>query len=208
MLEPFCRKDPLFFFVSLAFPWFGLLCHISPLRVFSGHSTLVFTLRTDDEAYTSTPNPHLLWADKSMWTASQLVILWWFSFFLGGGLLPSEITKFPTDPTCGSVFYCVETSSSWLPPQDGSLSLNPLSLFLSLSFFLPHFVVIGLPWVSGVLCQCSEFVSWKQLHMQIIFWCICWGESGLPILFLCHLGTAYFLLFLFKYWIIWTAYIF
>ena len=37
--------------------------------------------------------------------------------------------------TCERVSYCVETSlPSWLPPQDGSLSLNLLSQFLSFIF--------------------------------------------------------------------------
>ena len=42
----------------------------------------------------------------------------------------------------------------------------------------------------GVLCQCSEVVLWKLLSIQVIFWWICGGESGLPVLFLCHLGTT------------------
>ena len=45
-------------------------------------------------------------------------------------MLPSEIPKLPTDPSC----YCVESSPSQLPPQDRSLSLNPLSLFSSFIF--------------------------------------------------------------------------
>ena len=50
--------------------------------------------------------------------------------------------------------------------------------------------VIGLPFcVSGVLHQRPEVVLWKLLNIQMIFWWICWGESGLPIPFLCHLGT-------------------
>jgi len=41
-------------------------------------------------------------------------------------------------------------------------SLNPLSLFTSLSFVFFHFKEISLSfWVSGVLCQHSEFVLWK-----------------------------------------------
>ena len=41
----------------------------------------------------------------------------------------------------------------------------------------------------GVLCQRSEAVLWKLLSIQVIFWWICGGESGLPILFLCHHRT-------------------
>ena len=40
-------------------------CCISPLRLFSGHSSPVLTLRTDDVAYASLPSPHLLLADVS-----------------------------------------------------------------------------------------------------------------------------------------------
>ena len=46
-----------FFFVSVAFPWFELLCHISPFRVSSGHSTPVLILRTDDAVYLLTQPP-------------------------------------------------------------------------------------------------------------------------------------------------------
>ena len=93
-------------------------------------------------------------------------ILWWvFFFFLF--MLPSEIPKVPTDPTFESVYYCEVTSPpSLLPTQEGSPSLNSLSLFSSLSFVLPHFEEMGLPfWVSAVLCQRSEVVLWKLLHM-------------------------------------------
>ena len=85
---------------------------------------------------------------------------------------------------------------SFTTPSPGQLSiliLNPLSLFLSLSFVLPHFEKIGLPFsASGVLCQCSV-IFWKLLYIQMNFWCILggWsGESDLPILFLLHLGSA------------------
>ena len=44
---------------------------------------------------------------------------------------------------------------------------------------------------AGVLCQHSEVVLWNLLSIQMIFWWICGEESGLPILFLCHLGTAH-----------------
>ena len=66
-------------------------------------------------------------------------------------MLPSEIPLFPTHPACERVSYCVETSLPLqLPPQNGSLALNPLSLFWSLYFALPYFEEIGLPfWILG-----------------------------------------------------------
>ena len=87
---------------------------------------------------------------------------------------------------------CLETSPpSRLPPQDRSLSLTLLSLFLSFVFcptsFQRECVAFRVP---GVLCQCSEVVLRKLLSIQMIFWWICGGESGLPVLFLHHLRTT------------------
>ena len=62
-------------------------------------------------------------------------------------------------------------------------------------FVLPPLEEIGLPiWVPVVLCQHSEVVLWELLNIQMIFWWICGGESGLPVLFLCYLGTPHFIL--------------
>ena len=63
--------------------------------------------------------------------------------------------------------------------------------FCLLYFFLPPFEDSGLLfWVLDVLCWHSEVVLWNLLSVQMFFWWICRGESGLPILFLCHLRTA------------------
>ena len=101
-------------------------------------------------------------------------------------------SKTPHRLTCGSISYCVETSPpSCLPPQDRSPSLVFFSAFLSFIFVLPPFEENGLPfWVSGVLCQHSEVVLWKLLNIQMSFWWMCLGESGLSVLFLHHLGTT------------------
>ena len=98
-------------------------------------------------------------------------------------------SKTPHRPGGERVSWCLETSPpSWLPPQDGSPSLILLSLFLFLYFVLPPFQENGLHfWVPDVLCQHSEIVLWYFLNVQMITWCICGGESGLPILFLSHL---------------------
>ena len=44
-------------------------------------------------------------------------------------------------------------------------------------------------WMPDVLCQHSEVVLWNLLSIEMFFWWICEGESGLPVLFL-HLRTA------------------
>ena len=70
------------------------------------------------------------------------------------------------------------------------LYLFCLSFYL-LYFFLPPFEDNGLLfWVPDVLCWHSEVVLWNLLSVQMFFWWICGGESGLPVLFLCHLRTA------------------
>ena len=73
------------------------------------------------------------------------------------------------------------------PPAFGFHSYYYSSLKTSPSPFKDN----GLPfWVPDVLCQHSEVVLWNFLSIQIFFQWICLGESGLPILFLCHLRTA------------------
>ena len=46
-------------------------------------------------------------------------------------------------------------------------------------------------WVPDVLCQHLEVILWNLLSVQMFFWWICGGESGLPVLFLCHLRTTW-----------------
>ena len=139
-------------FVSLAFPWFGLLCHISPLKVSSWHPTPVLTLRTDHIACTSASSLHLLPVGRhecvSCFSACNChlvqILSWFFFFFLDYASLWGS--KIPYWPACERVSYCLKTSPpSRLPALDGSLSWNSLSPFSSLSFVLPHFEEIGLP---------------------------------------------------------------
>ena len=59
-----------FFPLSLAIPQFGLLSHVSSLRLSSGHSGQVLTL--SNAARTSLFSPRLLVADTSFWAISPL----------------------------------------------------------------------------------------------------------------------------------------
>ena len=69
-----------------------------------------------------------------------------------------------------------------------SVPTSFVSLFKLLYFVLPPFKDNGLPfWVPDVLCQHLEVVLWNLLSVQMFFRWICGGESGLLILFLCHL---------------------
>ena len=86
-----------FLSLSLAIPQFGLLSHVSSLRLSSGHSGLVLTLSIQLPSLFS---PCLMVVDTSIWATSLIgvVLRCVFSvclFLLV--MLPSEIPKFPTD---------------------------------------------------------------------------------------------------------------
>ena len=128
-------------------------CCISPLRLFSGHSSPFLTLRTDDVAYASLPSPHLLLADVSFWATSPLVMLVkLFFFFLE--MLPFEIPNFPTNPPVRGfpIVWKLVLLHNSLPRMDLLWSLNSLSLFLSFIFcptsfwrHWPVFLVVRCP---------------------------------------------------------------
>ena len=82
---------------------------------------------------------------------------------------------------------------SRLSPQDRSPSLNLLSLFLPFIFFPTSF---RREW-AAFLCACcplpvfrSCFVEVTQHSNDLLMNFFGGGESGLHVLFLCHLGTA------------------
>ena len=61
-----------FFSLSLAIPQFGLLSHVSSLRLLSGHSGSVLTL--SNAAHTSLFSPRLLVANSLVWATSLLEV--------------------------------------------------------------------------------------------------------------------------------------
>ena len=92
---------------------------------------------------------------------------------------------------CWEGFLLFGNFSFFMTPSPGQVSVP--NCFVSLLYFvLPPFEENGLPfWVPGVFCQCSEVVLWKLFSIQMIFWWICEGESGLFVLFLYNLRTAH-----------------
>ena len=82
VLEPFEGK--FFFFLSLWSPWFGLLSHISSLRLSSGNSGPVLGMSL--HATSSSP---LVVAVRHIFCG--------FCFFFLLVVLPSKIPKLPTD---------------------------------------------------------------------------------------------------------------
>ncbi|CAI9159253.1 unnamed protein product [Rangifer tarandus platyrhynchus] len=98
-------------------------------------------MQAQDAACTSLPRPDSLVADSSVWAISPLAVVvrhvicgFCCFFFSSQFCCPLEIPNPPHRPACERVSYCVETSPSRLPPQDGSPSLNLLSLFFSFIF--------------------------------------------------------------------------
>ena len=85
------------------------------------------------------------------------------------------------------------------PPASGFQSYS----YSSLKPSPPPFKDNGLPlWVPDVLCQPSEVVLWNLLSVQMFFWWICGGESGLPVLFFHHLPLSSSFHFKFIYFLI------
>ena len=119
--------------VFLVTPQSGFLSHVSSLRLSSGHSGPVLTLRTDDAALASLHSPCSMVADVSLWVTSQLAIVVG-CIFCGFLFSPSYValwdSKTPQRPVYERVSCFVESSPSWLPPQDGYPSLNRFSLFV------------------------------------------------------------------------------
>ena len=102
-VRAFHWKVIFFLFLSLAIPLFGLLSHVSSLRLSSGHSRLVLTLSTDYTVHSSLSSPRSLVVDASVQATSLLAVVvrrifCGILFFFLPVMLPSEIPKLPTDP--------------------------------------------------------------------------------------------------------------
>ena len=117
-LEPFAGKIFFLLFVPLEIPQFGFLSCVSSLRLSSGHSGPVLTLRTDDAAHASLPSPHSLVADARTWATSLLgvvvrqvfwcfLFVWFFCFFLLV-IFPLGDSITPDRSACHRVSYYVE----------------------------------------------------------------------------------------------------
>ena len=129
--------------------------------------------------------------------ACNLLVLIIYLFFLPL-MLPSVLPRLATDSAV-RVFPGFGNFSLFKTPFPGQGSLPGTELppyllclfFHLLYFFLPVFESNDLLcWVPDVLCQHSEVVLWNLLSIEMFFWWIFEGESGLPVLFLRHLRTA------------------
>ena len=186
------------FFSSLAIPGFGLLSHVSSLRVPSGHSGLVLTLSSAAHAFLFSRS--LLVADASIWATSPLgvafqCVICGFYLFIFSSRLCCPL-RFQNSPqTRWWKGFLVFRNFSFTTPSPGRVSVSNsfVSLFL-LYFVLPPFEENGMPfWVAGVLRQHSEVVLWNLFSIQVIFRWICGAESSLTILFHHHLPALLYL---------------
>ena len=167
-------RQGLFFSLSLAIPWFGLLSHISSLRLSSGHSGPVPTLRTGVQ-----PRPPCPARTRWRQTRASMPFLWlclylWLGAFSVGFFFFSQLCcplRFQNSPqTCLWEGFILAGSFSFMPPpQDGSPCLNLPSLLLSFIFCLTSF---GRDWAAflGACCPLPAFRSCSVgvLNIQMI----------------------------------------
>ena len=158
-LETFAEN----FSLSLLSLWWslslGCYLNLAPSDCLQGIQARSLPLRTDDAACTSLPSPA-----RWCWTqASGLLLCWqlWLGVYSAGFFFvcfsPSYValwdSKTPTNLPVMRISYCVETSPSRLPPQDGSPFLTLLSLF-----FVFHILSYLLLKITG--CLSGRLVSW------------------------------------------------
>ena len=91
-----------------------------------------------------------------------------------------------------SVSWCLETSLFLKTPFLGRISIPTSFVSLFIFYIFSYLLLKTMGCFSG--CPMSS-ASIQKLFcgiycVQMFFWWICWGESGLPVLFLCHLRTA------------------
>ena len=103
-LESLAGKFSLSLFFPLAIPQFRLLSHICSLRLSSGHSVQVLTLRTDYSAHVSLSSPCTLVANTSVWSTSPLAVAvrrlfcGFLFLFFSWLCCPLKFQDSPTDP--------------------------------------------------------------------------------------------------------------
>ena len=162
---------------------FGLLSHISSLRLSSGHSGLVFTLSTDDASRASLTSTHSLAVTGAIWATSPLAVAV-RCIFCGFYLFPWLCCplSFQNSPqTClGEGFLLCGNFSSMTPsPGWVSISNSFVSLFV-LDFVPPPFKENGLPyWVPPP--EFRSFVEFAQHSNDLLM--NLWGrkQSSHPI---------------------------
>ena len=101
-------------------------------------------------------------------------------------MLPSGIPKLPTY----KCFLMFVNFSSFKTPFPGRISVPTSFVFLSFIFCPTSFWRQWAAFLGAWCLPAFRSFLWNLLSVQMLFWWICGGESGLPILFLHHLRTT------------------
>ena len=137
------------FLVSLVSPPFGLLCHISALRLFSGHSSQALPLGPN-AAHACLPSPHLLLAEELQLGAYS-------GYFLLLLCCPLRFQSFPL--TClWEGFRLCGNFSSFTTPSPGQVSF-PKSFVSVFVFYILSYLLSKR---SGCLSGCLVFSASVQ----------------------------------------------
>ena len=159
----------------VAIPQSGLLSQVSSLRLPSGHSGPVLTLRM--QPVPPCPAPacggcrHLCCFYTEGATVG-LIICGFYLFIFPPGYVTLCGSKARHRLSSESVSWYLETSIFFKTPFPGltSIPTSFVSLFIFYIFFLPPFEDNGLLfWVPDVLCQHSEVVLWNSFSVQMFF---------------------------------------
>ena len=185
-----------FFFPFLAISQFGLLSHIIPFRLSSGHSGPVLSLSNDYAACASLFSPFLLVADMSIWASSLLAVavrraysVYVFCFV--SVMLSSESPKLPTDspvrgfPTVWKLLFHKSLPRMGFIPNSFVSLLS--FIFCPTSFWREWTAFLGVWCPPPAFRSCCVEVAQHSNDLLMN----CGGETGLLSLFLCHLGTAF-----------------
>ena len=151
------------FLIFLVIPWFELLCHISPLRLSSGHSSPVLTVGTDNVACASAPSPHWLLTDISICASPLLIVavrhvVCGCFFFFGGGLCCP--LRFQSSPlTClWEGFLSCGNFSSFMTPSPGQVSIPKYFVSVFILYILSYLLPKRLGCLSGYLVSSDSIL--------------------------------------------------
>ena len=139
-------------------PLFGLLSHISSLRLSSRHSCLVLTLRTDDATHSSLSSPYSLMADARVWATCPLAVvvrsIFCFFFF------PSQLCcplRFQNSPqTHLREGFLLFGNFSFTTPSPGQVSVPNSFVSLFIFYILSYLLLKTMGCLSGYLVSSAS----------------------------------------------------
>ena len=159
------------FLFSLVIPWFGVLCHLSSLRLSSLHSGPVLTLRTNDVACTS--HPALLAGGEceslgyfSAGNCGYACILWVFLFlllfFFSSLCCPLRFQNSPQIHLWDG-FLLGGNFSSFSTCSPGQISVPKSFVSLSLFFFFFVFYILSYLLSKRIGCLSGCLISYTSI---------------------------------------------